>query len=397
MAIDVLRFNELKRGVNDFKCVTSPFFGCQTTFNSATASLASCYSGGPLAGFVGKCGVFYGNCAQAICGANLFPALPGTPSGFSVCDTSTCFNQGVCCLWTVPGGASFIRFQLWGAGAPSSGAQCCAIAPSGGTGAYASVIIPAVAGCQYTICAGCAWWPGAPSVSSTISNIGQFSGCASFVQGFGLCNFCAEGGEASLCNYNNRMNFCNALAGSNVLTPAQALCDAGVFGLESGGRIACLGSMACLIASGNPQAWLRFPYNMANVTFGVCTCWPTMYLSSCRTYYGSVALPVASTDTICRVYGIPGLLSSMCVEFFSGSLCGSICSAGVYPFSSAGPSISFTSTSYCGGCLCGTVPCLVCNFGSAHPGMGGVGVRVSAGSIGEGMPGKMGMVCVQFV
>ena len=47
-------------------------------------------------------------------------------------------------------------FKFGGPGAPSQGARCCGGSPFGAVGAYATVIIDAVPGCQYTLCAGCA-------------------------------------------------------------------------------------------------------------------------------------------------------------------------------------------------------------------------------------------------
>jgi len=108
---------------------------------------------------------------------------------------------GQCCQWTVPAGATKVQFQLWGAGANGSGGECCAYGFPGASGAYATIIIDAVPGCQYTLCAGCA--------ECCCVSMGPMSGycwancwttnnvklaSSSFVTGFGLTNYCAQGG-----------------------------------------------------------------------------------------------------------------------------------------------------------------------------------------------------------
>jgi hypothetical protein len=113
----------------------------------------------------------------------------GEYCGFKVCAAN--LTSGACCQWTVPAGVSRARLQIWGAGAGSLSGCCCGGSITGTTGAYASVIIPVVPGCQYTLCAGCAcavpirWTTGC-----TTSNAPQ-----SYVTGYGLCNFCAVGGK----------------------------------------------------------------------------------------------------------------------------------------------------------------------------------------------------------
>ncbi len=108
---------------------------------------------------------------------------------------------GRCCQWTVPAGATKVQFQLWGAGANGVGGECCAYGLPGANGAYATIVIDAVPGCQYTLCAGCA--------EACCVNMGPMSGfcfsncwttgnvklaASSFVTGFGLTNLCAQGG-----------------------------------------------------------------------------------------------------------------------------------------------------------------------------------------------------------
>ena len=63
-------------------------------------------------------------------------------------------NGGSCCLFTVPSGTSWIRFELWGGGSAGPGACCCQQpVQSGGAGAYARKTVAATAGNTYTVCA----------------------------------------------------------------------------------------------------------------------------------------------------------------------------------------------------------------------------------------------------
>lgn len=70
-------------------------------------------------------------------------------------------NGGRCCLWTVPGGATWAKFEVWGGGGSGGGACCCQQAQGGGgAGSYARKTIRVVPGQAYTICAGgssCCW------------------------------------------------------------------------------------------------------------------------------------------------------------------------------------------------------------------------------------------------
>lgn len=117
-------------------------------------------------------------------------------SGGNGCSPDICF---LCCNITVPAGSTIARFMVWGAGAGSGGGNCCSFAPSGATGAFSSVIMPVTPGevycmyvgnsstnCQY--CCGC----------SNYIAAGAHDGMRSYIVGPGLCNFCADGGEANL-------------------------------------------------------------------------------------------------------------------------------------------------------------------------------------------------------
>lgn len=116
-----------------------------------------------------------------------------------ICNTNGGINCWINCNVTVPAGATHARFMIWGAGAGSGGGNCCSFAPGGANGAFASVIMPVTPGevyctyigqsancCQY--CCGCNSWV----------NGGYYDGSRSYIVGPGLCNFCADGGEANL-------------------------------------------------------------------------------------------------------------------------------------------------------------------------------------------------------
>jgi hypothetical protein len=64
-------------------------------------------------------------------------------------------DGGRCCLWTVPTGAVWAKFEVWGGGGDGPGACCCQ-QPSrgGGSGSYARRTIRVTPGQTFTICAG---------------------------------------------------------------------------------------------------------------------------------------------------------------------------------------------------------------------------------------------------
>lgn len=119
------------------------------------------------------------------------PAPTMIPKEFLVYNTSinTPNNGGSCCLWTVPAGVTWISFEVWGGGGGGAGACCCMMGWPGGAGAYTLKTVcnsAGLAGQQYTVCAG-----GTTSMSPVCLGC---VGCTSYVNGFGLSNFCATGG-----------------------------------------------------------------------------------------------------------------------------------------------------------------------------------------------------------
>ena len=101
----------------------------------------------------------------------------------------TC-SPGCCCLWTVPAYVRKVTFDLWGAGGNGHGScsnNICQHFMGAMGGAYNAKTIDTVPGCQYTICAAGVYrcWQ--------IDCCGC-KGCSSYVLGFNLSNFCADGG-----------------------------------------------------------------------------------------------------------------------------------------------------------------------------------------------------------
>ncbi len=45
-------------------------------------------------------------------------------------------NGGKCCQWTVPAGADWAAFEVWGGGGPGAGVCCCQQGWAGGSGSY---------------------------------------------------------------------------------------------------------------------------------------------------------------------------------------------------------------------------------------------------------------------
>jgi hypothetical protein len=99
-------------------------------------------------------------------------------------------TTGKCCLWTVPTGVKRATFDAWGAGGNGNGTcvdnRCLHYRGAQG-GFYNSKTIDVTQGWTYTICAGGVF------PCTTIDCCGC-KGCASYVVGCNLSNFCALGG-----------------------------------------------------------------------------------------------------------------------------------------------------------------------------------------------------------
>ena len=105
-------------------------------------------------------------------------------------------SSGCCCNWTVPSGISKLWIQAWGSGGNGSGAcncnRCHHYMGSGG-GFFNSKMISTTSGCQYTVCASGVYRCYSRNCCGCI-------GCASYVNGYNLSNFCAIGGCRGMYN-----------------------------------------------------------------------------------------------------------------------------------------------------------------------------------------------------
>lgn len=272
-------------------------------------------------------------------------------NAFKVCNVDLdTFNKGQACTFVVPAGASQVRFQLWGAGGGSGSPQCCGHSSHGATGAYASVIIPATAGCQYTICAGCAY-----NCFPTSASEGREPGCQSYVTGYGLENFCANGGGGRMGNWTG-----------------------GWYGKHNQHRhsaIGCDDGGGCYCSNGS---WYCFD-NSCSTGAEIC------YMPDAW-YFGHVTHPAADGNF---VYGIRGMWPRESCVTTDHYYCA--WSAPIYPWGDTTIiNNQYTSSNCCKGCTFrDQIP---------YPGAGGYHSHAMGGATSVcGDPGKFGMVCVQWI
>jgi hypothetical protein len=379
MAVDVSVYNEIARN-NDAltQCVSNAYTPCYNLGYANGVSAATTINNSGLA------------CQQGIYPARLgcdliaqpwcccywaaIPTLPSVTGGLFVCDGSYA-QVGICCAWTVPAGAQFLRFQMWGAGAASKGVLCCGISIYGGSGAYASVIIPAIPGCVYTLCAGCSYCCYLVyNISHTVG-----SGCASFVNGYGLNNVCAEGGETSPWCWMKREKAINGVDNPDIASVCVILPNSN-WTTGSLGRTPLGGY--CMCSGGN------FCFSGSCYTMGIHP-----FVTSCKTFRGNVT---NATQCCHFVIGTPGSWASL------GQ------TAGCYSFCSFAPPItcitcccssqswtSLISPAYnCSGCMYISYPY---QMQAPGPGKGGIPSMVSDGSNYNGFMGSAGAVCVQYL
>lgn len=382
MSVDVLSYNELVKDVNNLRDVCVPaanaVYSALGTANGTANGTASSFINSP----VKSCN--YGLRAACLLKTNpadctlwsKVPTLNSVTCGFLICDPSGNFRCGSCCLWTVPAEARFIRFQLWGAGAGSMGVLCCGISLPGGTGAYGSVIIPAVSGCQYTLCSGCAYCcyhcctQGSPGVNT---------GCASYVTGHGLCNFCADGGEGNA--YNMIQRYTNCSADSNGLCILLNLEGIQSMCVRVGPYGACMCSWGGLCFSSSCNGGFILP-----------SC--TSYTTSCRGYYGYTTIAQNSCN---YVVGIPGMLprlfnypAASCYCYNMPPIFGCCASSALTCWMGPGNNI-------CGGGTPTQTPAVGIGGAAASFGLGAYASSAGAGATGvTGGIGNMGAICVQW-
>lgn len=263
-------------------------------------------------------------------------SLPTESGSVCVYDNATgYFRCGNCCLWTVPAGTTKVRFQLWGAGAGTGAGLCCGGSGWGANGAYASVVINAVPGCQYTLCGGCAH-----AHQSYCTQCCDVSGCKSFVTGYGVTNLCADGGCASLFRQ-------------------MTMLQGGAECCRYQGKLQQI-SGAC-ICGGSISNWVCFSNSCAS-------CAPiTRVADTARKGYG--------TALTGRVYQIPSMYHADC---FNTDFYGCICTSPV--LLPTGALSCVCCLSYSSGTCCGATVRGACGGCACFPGLGGSYTHIMGGN-----------------
>jgi len=412
--MDILAYAAQKRAVDLCNCLCNCVAVNQAVYNNANNSAYNTTLNTSLIPYYCGCYNSY-TCYQALgrealdktpwcyCNWVSIPTLPGGNtsyagpgvSGFQVCSTSV-GNVGSGagasgCTFTVPAGISYIRFQIWGAGGNAGSGQCCGGSGFGTTGAYASVIIPAITGCQYTLCAGSVATIN-PNRLSNYTNASCISN-ASSVNGFGLTNFCAMGGRgfAPSCIMANDIS-----AGSAVSN-----CRWGSPDCIGGGNAG-----ACICNAGNDYCFAFacatcgcIPFSKANQityygknTFNINCCCSAINCSFPAFWWG-------------QVVGINGMNGSTC---YDAGFCGTHCHPPIYGFETVSQCVVI-SNGVGAGTAAGGLCCNGCAYNfMRYPGAGGTGVFLYGGCIATCDPancasgcggdiGRGGMVCVSYV
>jgi hypothetical protein len=297
------------------------------------------------------------------------PEGSGWTAGFKICNTAAQFNCGRCCRWTVPAGVTCARFQIWGAGAGAGSIRCCGGAPFGGTGAYASVIIPVTAGRCYTLCAGCAFCCFSSPCAGGTMNV---QSCPSFVTGCCLTGFCAQGGIASLFCHAKARDYCGVNQCNWCMFNGLCICLTGTsycFGCSAYTGRGARDFYFCNCAQCN----CVIPSNCGAVFFPP--------IAACNTGAGT-----AVNGT---VYGIRGAFPGF---QFDQNNYGYFIHPPIYGFPCACLCMEFNNGTTCGGCDCKAASGYL-----QYPGAGGMGSIVFGGCNNRcGDMGRMGMVCVSY-
>lgn len=251
------------------------------------------------------------------CWSCVFPQLATCTGSLCVYDSTPYFRCGASCTWTVPAGATKAKFEIWGAGSGSGAGNCCGGSPVGASGAYATVIIPVVAGCQYTLCAGCAH-----PTQSYCTYCCDLSGCKSFVTGYGLTNFCASGGCFDLWRaqkLRNRLCNTNSSDGSFCSFKAPSYWNSDVGTYICGGNTC--GAWLCQPGSWGSCDVIPIMPDCGASYFGTVFGYPSIMGGACwdTNYYGYDIIPptLAATDGQSACYGC------CCYTWSSGTCCGS--------------------------------------------------------------------------
>ena len=402
--MDILAYAAQKRTVDLCNCLIN-FSGTAATATGNTAGYNSIISPTLVAFGAGSYNGY--NCFQTLgrealdktpwcycnwvsiptfAGGNTSVAGTGV-SGFQVCSTSAGTvgsGGGACCQFTVPSGISYVRFQMWGAGGNAGAGLCCGGSGFGSTGAYTSVILPAITGCSYTLCAGAV----ATTTSYNSGNYANYScqGNPSFVSGYGLNNVCAMGGRG--------------------FAPICILCcDIGTV------NAACRrwASPDCAYVSGACVCNTN-----ADFCFAGCTSCGVIPVSKTNTtrWYGTNTLNInccCNTATCAfggfwwgQVVGINGMNGS---AIFDINFCGCNCHPPIYGFESVSRCVLIADANL--GLARGGMCCNGCVYDyMRYPGAGGTAVYLYGGCAGSCSPGgslgvggdigRGGMVCVSY-
>jgi hypothetical protein len=237
--------------------------------------------------------------------------------------TYTCHFE--CLVWRPPAGTTFVKFEIWGGGGGGPGVCCCMWGTPGGSGAYAYKCICTgndLGGCVYEICVA------GMSCCSPINN--GYRGCKTYINGFELGNFCAEGGgpgyshclmtaymgcicEFPVCGENMRSGVCQYCSGPWDLNPWA--CSKEMSGPYGTGTLDCF-----------QQGQNTGYYDLIGVgnTFGSCG-ERVKYDHPLNPCYGGVCYncyfcaPFFGADG--GSHGLPGGLGSPCNTDPSGSAC----------------------------------------------------------------------------
>ena len=278
-------------------------------------------------------------------------------------------GAGANCTWTVPGGATCARFQVWGAGMGSNPGCCCGGSPGGANGAYTEMTIKVTPGDNYTICAGCS------QQACCCSAYDPGYGCMSYVTGNGICCLKADG---EFC-YNTH---CESFRCVKVCTGS------------AGGGCWYWGSQYC---TNSGHCWCSKSEYCA---VGCSTCGVVPVYGNCWTSGGGQYCNCATTA--CEIAGMTG--ETMGHRGLIGGGCFDTNHYGYHirpPIIDADTGLMRADNQGCyclqmaGGACCGGVYTI---SWTNHPGMGGHATHVMGGANQfYGAPGKGGMVQVSWV
>jgi hypothetical protein len=269
---------------------------------------------------------------------------------------------GATCTWTVPSGATRVKFQVWGAGMGSNPGCCCGGDAGAHTGAYSEITMDATPGESYTVCAGCSCqrW--------CCSNSVPGEGCMSGVVGPGICCLMSDGAHC----YNANCGSMNSMR-----------CCFGYSACQRFQQPYCTTSGPCWCGYG------EYCYDNSCSTCGVIPVYPAC-CDNASCYCSCACSDRNPTHELAN--GHRGIHGGACLDTNNYG-------AHIRP-----PVINAdTGKLFCDGCWCayfdsGTC-CGGCNGTSwnSHPGLGGIHTHVMGGTTNhKGDTGKGGMVQISW-